>query len=88
MGTGTLGHRSTDFGAPVGAVRCGAGGRRRGAAERSTFFLDRHPPTRIPPSPRIPLRLGDVLEVLEVLLQQLVHRGDVVLELGVHLLEL
>jgi hypothetical protein len=30
----------------------------------------------------------DVLEVLQVLLQQLVHRGDVVLELGVHLLEL
>ena len=29
-----------------------------------------------------------MLEVLEVLLQQLVHRGDVVLELGVHLLEL
>merc|ERR1739848_466934 len=30
----------------------------------------------------------DVLEVLKVLLQQLVHRGDVVLEPGVHLLEL
>merc|ERR1719389_698505 len=29
----------------------------------------------------------DVLEVLKVLLQQLVHRGDVVLELGEHLLE-
>ena len=32
--------------------------------------------------------LGKVLEVLEVLLQELVHGGDVVLELGVHLLEL
>ena len=93
MGTGTLGQVRASrsyFGAPVGrgAVlpRPSADLAARQSVSRQHFFLiDTHPHAS---HRRLALRLGDVLEVLEVLLQQLVHRGDVVLELGVHLLEL